>query len=325
MEPHTFAVVLLAAYCAAIVAGSLLGGSLPRWIQMNHTRIQLSISFVGGLMVGVAVFHLLPHALHALGESRTDEVFGAMMLGLLIMFFMLRFFHFHQHESVDLISEDTGHPCEQDHDHSMHDHDHGDHCEVHHPHTHHHSPLALTWSGVLFGLGVHTLMDGVAPASAVQAESQHAGHSTYLWGFSVFLAVLLHKPMDAMSIAALMRAQGASSRKIIAASIAFSSMVPVGAFLVLFFGSQDGYVGRSIAAWGLAFSAGVFLCIALSDLLPEMEFHSHHRVPLTFALLAGVTVAWSIGYLEPQHLHGRRPVQESVPVHDPPPPDDHKP
>ena len=57
-------------------------------------------------MVGVAVFHLLPHALHELGNDRVDEVSWAMMLGMLIMFFMLRFFHFHQHDSVDLVSED---------------------------------------------------------------------------------------------------------------------------------------------------------------------------------------------------------------------------
>ena len=37
----------------------------------------------------------------------------------------------------------------------------------------------------------------------------------------------------------------------------------------------------------LAFSAGTFLCIALSDLLPELQFHSHDRLKLSLALLAG--------------------------------------
>jgi zinc and cadmium transporter len=161
----------------------------------------------------------------------------------------------------------------------------------------------LTWAGVLFGLGFHTLLDGVAMASAVQAESNHAAGVTYLAGLGVFLAILLHKPLDAMSITSLMRAQGASSLKVFVANLAFATMVPVGAFLVVFFGSQGGYLGSSIAGWGLAFSAGVFLCIALSDLLPEMEFHSHHRVQLTISLLLGVGVAWGIGFLEPSHLH----------------------
>jgi zinc and cadmium transporter len=167
---------------------------------------------------------------------------------------------------------------------------------------------------VLFGLGFHTLLDGVALASAVQAEADHLEGTTILAGFGVFLAVLLHKPLDAMSITSLMRAQGASATKVIIANIAFATMVPVGAFLVVFFGSQGGHLGSSIAGWGLAFSAGVFLCISLSDLLPEMEFHSHHRVPLTVSLLLGVLLAWAIGFLEPGHLHHHS--ESPVPSHD---------
>jgi zinc and cadmium transporter len=44
----------------------------------------------------------------------------------------------------------------------------------------------------------------------------------------------------------------------------------------------------SLTAGALAFSAGTFLCIALSDLLPELQFHSHDRFKLSVALLAGV-------------------------------------
>lgn len=68
-------IVLLTFYSAAIVLFSLLGGWLPRFLRLTHTRIQVLISFVGGLMVGVAVFHLLPHALHELDSARVDEVF----------------------------------------------------------------------------------------------------------------------------------------------------------------------------------------------------------------------------------------------------------
>jgi zinc and cadmium transporter len=44
----------------------------------------------------------------------------------------------------------------------------------------------------------------------------------------------------------------------------------------------------------LAFAAGVFLCISLGDLLPELELHSHHRIRLSVALLLGVALAWLI-------------------------------
>ncbi|MCA9158272.1 MAG: hypothetical protein KDA72_08095, partial [Planctomycetales bacterium] len=66
---------------------------------------------------------------------------------------------------------------------------------------------------------------------------------------------------------------------------------------------------------GLAFSAGVFLCISLSDLLPEMEFHSHSRFQLTAALLLGIMAAVAIGLVEGEHAHSHAPpVTNSIPV-----------
>jgi len=49
----------------------------------------------------------------------------------------------------------------------------------------------------------------------------------------------------------------------------------------------------------LAFCAGSFLCIASSDLLPELQFHSHDRLKLSIALIAGLTIAVLIKQLEP--------------------------
>ena len=52
----------------------------------------------------------------------------------------------------------------------------------------------------------------------------------------------------------------------------------------------------------LAFSAGTFICVASSDLLPELHFHRHDRVKLSIALAAGIALAWLIGLFEP-HGH----------------------
>jgi zinc and cadmium transporter len=48
----------------------------------------------------------------------------------------------------------------------------------------------------------------------------------------------------------------------------------------------------------LAFSAGTFLCIALSDLLPELQFHEHDRWKLSVALLAGLALMALAGQIE---------------------------
>ena len=72
--------LLLTAYCAAVVLASLLGGWLASLVNMTHTVSQTIISFVGGLMLGIGVFHLLPHALH--GGQTASQAAGWMMAGI---------------------------------------------------------------------------------------------------------------------------------------------------------------------------------------------------------------------------------------------------
>ena len=60
---------------------------------------------------------------------------------------------------------------------------------------------ALHWGAAAFGLAVHSLAGGVALASAVAADvGGRAGPAA--WG--VFLATLVHKPADALTIVSLM-------------------------------------------------------------------------------------------------------------------------
>ena len=54
----------------------------------------------------------------------------------------------------------------------------------------------------------------------------------------------------------------------------------------------------------LGFAAGVFMCIALADILPELQFHRHDRMKLSAALMLGVLFAYAIGFVESPHQHG---------------------
>ena len=54
----------------------------------------------------------------------------------------------------------------------------------------------------------------------------------------------------------------------------------------------------------LVFAAGAFLCISLSDLLPEIHFHSHDRVKLTVSLLVGIALAYGLYFIESGVMHG---------------------
>ncbi len=284
--------------------------------------MQVTVSLVAGLMLGIGLFHMLPHAFAELGSL--DRVVRWTMLGLLAMFFLIRAFHFHHHGEVEIPAamQATNRPMPQsvhhhDHNHDCghsHDHDHDQEAtapasaELHppyvvHGHAHHHGHThELSWVGVSFGLAVHTLIDGIALAASIETEAGH-GAVASLFGLGTFLAIVLHKPLDAVSITSLMLAGGWSARARHLVNAGFALMCPLGAALfyagvLRFSDHQTAFVGCA-----LAFSAGVFLCISLGDLLPEVEFHSHDRVKLSIALLVGIALAWSISFLEPGHAH----------------------
>jgi zinc and cadmium transporter len=228
----------------------------------------------------------------------------SLLAGMLTMFFIERFFSFHHHDAPDDV--------EHDHDHAHSD---GHH---HHDHSHHHVPQAsdLSWSGAALGLALHSMLNGVALAAAVQCE---AGNS-WLAGFSTFLVIVLHKPFDAMMISTLMGRSGWSLAWRHTINGLFSLAIPVGV-LVFYFGLMPDQFNANAAsrqwyiACALAFSAGTFLCISLSDLLPELQFHRHDRVKLSAALLLGLAVAHLAAQLEAAaHPPHTRPAPAVTPL-----------
>ncbi len=300
---------LLVLYCLCIAGFSLLGGLLPNWVQLTHTRTQLVMSLVSGLMLGVAFYHLLPHSLALLDHA--DEGIWWLMLGLVAMFLLLRLFHFHQHD----FSWREGEGQSEGDQATLGAHHDREYCQ-HHAHNHTGSSAepataphgtsaklfpvhGLSWAGVAAGLALHTLIDGIALGAVMHRGDATAG----ILGVGVFLAILLHKPLDSLSIAALMRAAGSSQVARGAVNLGFALMCPLGA-LLFYFGVDLFSDGRAyIVGASLAFSAGAFICIALSDLLPEVHFHSHDRLKLTVAFLLGIAAAYLLGALEPPGLH----------------------
>ncbi len=295
----------LTVYCGLVIAASVLGGLLPGLMRLTHTRLQIMMSLIGGLMLGVGMLHQLPHAVVILNQAgmvhALDWAMMWMLIGLVSMFFMLRMFHFHNHDGFD--DEAPGHSHDHDHAHDhdhSHDHSHDhDHAEEHQSHP---RPQSTSWIGVTFGLSLHTITDGLALAAHVEADTRHIA-GLLLPGLGTFLGIALHKPLDSLSITSLMTAAGWSKAARHAVNVAYAMLVPLG--IVLFHlglrtmsAQQNVFVGTA-----LAFSAGVFVCIALSDLLPEVQFHSHDRVRLSLALIAGLVAAWAIGFLEPEHTH----------------------
>ena len=269
----------LGIFSVALLAASLLGSWLPRQITMTHTRTQMVLSLVSGLMLGVALYHLIPHSFGLAGDI--DLVMAWALVGLVFMLLLLRLFHFHQHDFVAAAASSELSSAEaQSHAHS-------------HAHAHSHpSDRGIGALGLFTGLCVHTVIDGIALGAVMLSE-----HGL---GLGVFLAILLHKPLDSLSIETVMANAGWTSAQRWSAAILFAVLCPLAA--MAFYLGMAPYLESSLWLSGiLAFAGGAFICIALSDLLPEVQFHSHDRVRLTLLFLMGIGLALGIGWFEPAH------------------------
>jgi len=288
--------ILLTAYCALIILASLVGGWLPLLVRLTHTRVQLATSFVAGLMLGVGVLHLAPHAWEQFQSA--DLTMGWLLGGFLTMFFAQRYLHFHHHDVPEEAPETHRHgEAESWSDHAQED-------QSREQTLADKSARHLSWVGAAFGLTLHTLLDGV-----------RVGHAHLLLGFGTFLVIFLHKPFDALAVGTLL-AVGGTSRSLrhwVNGLLALAN--PAG--LLLFYLGVDRFSQAAPHFLGavLAFAAGTFLSIATSDLLPELQFHAHDRGKLSMALLAGVGVSALIGGFETNgHGHNTeaRPLENRI-------------
>lgn len=270
---------LLIPYAFGIFFMSILGGYLPELVRMTHTRTQLVMAFVAGIILGVAVYHMLPHAVTAIkGSDALEIALFWLMLGVLATLLTLYFLDFHEHDFSDEHSRQHEHEMDA----SLH-------------------LKPLSWVGIMFGLGVHSLMEGVALSSTVRITEHSASGVA---GLGVFLAIALHKPLDALSIVSIMEKSGMSVHARRLANFGFACICPIIIFLAYFapsyFGPSESYVvGRA-----LAFATGTFLSISLSDLLPEVHFHKHDRWKIASSFLVGVAIAYAVHWVEPSGLHG---------------------
>lgn len=288
--PDAQVIGVLAVQLALIAAAAFAGGSSIAFLSLGHRPMQVLLSLTGGMLLGVGMLHLLPHAVHAL-DGRVETAAGWATLGFFLMFLLERAFHGHAHHTAD----DGGHACGHGHD-------------------HHHAAGRWAWVGAFAGLALHGLADGAALAASVRADAAHgAGPAS---GLATFLAILFHKPFDSAIIATLMIGAGASAggRRIVNA--AYALVVPLGAVVFLaslrLFSDQQG----DVVGIAMAMAAGAFICIAAADLLPEVQFHSHDRVLLTASLALGLAIAWGITVLERStHAHAAHAADVSHGAH----------
>jgi ZIP family zinc transporter/zinc and cadmium transporter len=110
-------------------------------------------------------------------------------------------------------------------------------------------------ASALVGLSIHSFFDGISVASGFAVGPR--------LGLLLFMAIILHKTPEGFTIASIMLAGGCSRMT------ARLSSVAVGAASIL--GAVAMFPLQSFVGEGLAFSAGVTLYVAASDLIPEVN------------------------------------------------------
>lgn len=160
----------------------------------------------------------------------------------------------------------------------------------HHHHTYgefeHHSYNAL----VLVGDTIHNFIDGIIIAAAFVVSPGI--------GITAFLAVIFHEiPQEISDFGILLRG-GMRRSRIIAFNVLSALVSLVGAAIAYFFLTSIEGVTLPL----LAFSAGAFIYIAASDLIPETKrTTSIGKSLLQIALvIAGIFVIWYTGMIAHQ-------------------------
>src|ERR1019366_6582745 len=86
----------LVIYCVLVLLASMAGGWVLLALRLTHARLQTGVSFVSGLMLGMAMLHFIPHAFHE--NHSMDQTMRLALGGFLVMFFLQRFFPHHHHD-----------------------------------------------------------------------------------------------------------------------------------------------------------------------------------------------------------------------------------
>jgi zinc and cadmium transporter len=138
------------------------------------------------------------------------------------------------------------------------------------PHFHfgeetHAVPTSAGYSA-LIGLTLHAFFDGVAIASGFLVS--------WPLGVLFFLAILLHKLPEGVTVASLMLASGQGRRQALLAGAVLGLATIIGALLT--------EAVAALARYGLALAAGVTLYVAASNLVPEVQASRGLRITAAF-------------------------------------------
>ena len=270
------AFITLLVLSGSIFVVGMIGGYIPLYREWSGDKLSLMVAFGGGTLLAAALFLMLPEGWEHIEEGMpwADVEAGfvvalAITVGFLLMYLLenLALPHLgHDHEE-HLGHSGAAHAAESASERAVHQ---------------------MGGLSAFIAMSMHTLIDGVALGTAV------TGGEDFALGGLVFVAIIFHKMPAAFSLTSALKADHYPNRTALAYLVIFNVMVPVGAilaFLVLF-GLPVWLLGAM-----LCFSAGTFLHVATSDLLPVIHRQHSGKALLSAVVILGVLFMAAFGWI----------------------------
>ncbi|MGA7616267.1 MAG: ZIP family metal transporter [Thermoanaerobaculia bacterium] len=254
----TLGYILLFSFIGSIV--SLVGGVVLLSREGFAEKLGSVLApFAAGTLLGTAFLDLLPEAQRV---SNGWNVFALTLAGIVVFFILERFvrwFH-HHHEHTHEHGPEHVHadPCPPDED-------------------------SVTIPLIVFGDTVHNFIDGIVIAGTFLI-SIHLGIVTSI-------AVAAHEIPQEIGDFSILLHRGLSRTKVLVFNVVSALATMVGAVATYFIGKA--VVG--LMPIFISLTAGFFIYIASSDIIPEIHSHRRRGFALveTVALLGGIAAIWT--------------------------------
>ena len=247
------------AFLAFVLA--VVGGAIGATLGTSHRRLCALISLGAGSLLGVTLFAILPEILE-------DLAWWQLLLGLASGYALFA-----------IISKYVFHVCPA--------------CAASHfdeATTHHFSEIA---SAMMLALAIHCTVDGLAvaaggeatptPPATAQSSVVQTGSSSAAkraTGFSIVLAVCVHKIPEGLALGALLLGAGLPRKQILSYVVTVESTTLLGAAIGLIFFPNVSPVWMAVA---LAHAGGGFLYLATHAIVGEIVKHHKGLVLGSFA------------------------------------------
>jgi zinc transporter ZupT len=253
-----FLQVLLFGVLAA--AANVLGGLIlfPSKLHSNYRNaLRYVLALGAGFMLSVTLLEIFPESIHLwLANGTSAEALYKPMLLVIAGYLLTQFFehtiapHFHLGEEMHCEDEEHGHAS---------------------------ISTKVVYTAVA-GLVVHAFFDGISIAAAAEVNAQV--------GLLVFIAIFLHKFPEGFTIGSMVLAADKGWPQVFATTTLVGAATLLGVLTIYLAGDVAGFS----VAYALPLAGGVALCVSASDLIPEVNHHSHNKAMTSIFIFIGVAL-----------------------------------